>query len=191
MATRTKPGKPRPDFPLYAHAAGYWAKRIRGKIHYFGPWADPDAALAKYLDQRDDLYAGRKPRQDPEAITVKDLANAFLNHKQALLDSGELSPRTFADYLATAELVVEHFGKSRSALDLGPDDFTKLRNAMAKRSGPISAGPRHPTYPIHLPSRLRPRVDRQADTIRQGVQGSEQADGAAAQGQARAEAVYP
>ena len=33
--------------------------------------------------------------------------------------------------------MVEHFGKSRSALDLGPEDFTKLRNALAKKWGPV------------------------------------------------------
>ena len=68
-----------PDFPLFAHAAGVWGKKIRGKMHYFGPWDDPDGALKKYLEQKDALHAGRKPRPDTEALTVKDLANAFLN----------------------------------------------------------------------------------------------------------------
>ena len=35
------------------------------------------------------------PRPDPEALTVKDLANGFLNRKRNLLDAGEFCPRTF------------------------------------------------------------------------------------------------
>src|SRR5260370_1434388 len=93
-----KPNKPYPEFPLTAHPAGYWCKKIRGKIHYFGPWADPDAALTKYLEQKDALHAGRTPRPDPEALTVKELANAFLNAKKATMNTGELSPRTWAEY---------------------------------------------------------------------------------------------
>src|ERR687893_632367 len=99
----SKPNKPYPDFPLFPHATGRWAKKIRGKLHYFGPWNDPDGALAKYLEQKDALHAGRKPRPDPEALTVKDLANAFLNHKQNLMDAGELARRTWDDYKAATD----------------------------------------------------------------------------------------
>src|SRR5258708_14934732 len=88
-----KPNKPYPEFPLTAHPAGYWCKKIRGKIHYFGPWDDPDGALAKYLEQKDALHAGRKPREATEGLTVNALANRFLNAKHALIHAGRLSPR--------------------------------------------------------------------------------------------------
>src|SRR5438477_5055952 len=97
-AATVKPPKPYPDFPLFPHATGRWAKKIRGQMHYFGPWTDPDGALAKYLDQKDALHAGRKPRPDSDALTVKVLANKFLNHKHALVDAGELTPRTWSEY---------------------------------------------------------------------------------------------
>src|SRR5215470_10000031 len=65
-----KPSKPYPEYPLTAHPAGYWAKKIRGKTHYFGPWSDPDAALAKYFDERDDLHAGRTPRPSKKVLRL-------------------------------------------------------------------------------------------------------------------------
>jgi integrase len=135
-----KPGKPCPEFPLTAHPAGYWCKKIRGKIHYFGPWDDPDGALAKYLDQRDALLAGRTPRPDPGTPTVKVLANDFLNAKKALVDAGELSRRMWAEYKEVCDLLVGQFGKRRLVSDLGPDDFSALRNKMAKRWGPVRLG---------------------------------------------------
>jgi hypothetical protein len=70
------------DLPLLSNnsAGHYW-----GKTYYFGPWADPDGALKKYLEQRDDLHAGRKPRPDPKAVTVKELVNQFLNAKKVVV----------------------------------------------------------------------------------------------------------
>jgi integrase len=135
-----KPGKPYPEFPLFAHATRRWAKKIRGRLVYFGPWADPDAALANYLEQKDALHGGRSPRTDSEALTVKDLANAFLNHKRDLLDAGELSPRTWAQYKETCDQLLKHLGKQRLVSDLGPDDFAALRRRMAKRWKPVTLG---------------------------------------------------
>jgi integrase len=135
-----KPAKPYPEFPLTPHPAGYWCKKIRGKLHYFGPWADPDGALQRYLDQKDALHAGRTPRPDPEALTVKELANEFLNAKQTLVDAKELSPQTWRDYKEVCDLVVAQFGKGRLVAGLGPEDFAGLRTKVAKRWGPVRLG---------------------------------------------------
>ncbi|VTR97011.1 tyrosine recombinase : Uncharacterized protein OS=Blastopirellula marina DSM 3645 GN=DSM3645_10342 PE=4 SV=1: Phage_integrase [Gemmata massiliana] len=132
-----KPNKPYPSFPLYAHVTGRWAKKIRGKLHYFGPWDDPDGALKKYLEQKDALHDGRTPRVASEGVTVKLLCNAYLNHKKEKLDRGELSPRSWTCYRNTAELVVAKFGKGRLVSDLRPEDFTSLRTMMSKKWGPV------------------------------------------------------
>jgi integrase len=116
-----------------------WCKKIRGKLYYFGKWDDPDGALAAYLAQKDDLHAGRTPRPDtgPEALTVKDVANAFLNAKRDKVEAGELSPRTWAKYKEVAELLVSELGKRRLVSDLRPDDFAALKKTMTKRWGPL------------------------------------------------------
>jgi len=137
---RRKPEKPYPDFPLYAHPRGYWCKKIRGKFFYFGRWEDPDGALAKYLEQKDSLHAGRSLRPDPDALTVKELCNQFLNAKAASRDAGEITSRTWDDYKAAGVILVDHFGRGRLVSDLGPDDFASLRKKMAKNWGPVTLG---------------------------------------------------
>ena len=83
-ARSAKQGKPHPDYPLYAHASGQWAKRVRNKVHYFGPWADPDVALEKWLREEDDLLAGREP-SNGEGLTIVQLTNHFLTSKRRLV----------------------------------------------------------------------------------------------------------
>ena len=135
-----KPAKPYDGFPLFAHATKRWAKKIRGKLHYFGPWDDPQGALDKYLEQKDDLYAGRKPRTPSEGLMLRHLLNRFLTAKQSLVDTGEIVVRTFRDYHATCKTIGEAFGFTRVVEDLGSDDFEQLRRRLAKSRGPVALG---------------------------------------------------
>jgi integrase len=141
-AKPSKPEKPYPEFPLTAHPAGVWCKKIRGQLHYFGPWDDPDGALRRYNDQKDDLHAGRTPAATTAttAASIKDVCNAFLRVKLSRVESGELSQRMYLDYKETTDLLVSHFGKHRPVAGLGPADFDKLRQKMAKRWGPVRLG---------------------------------------------------
>jgi integrase len=131
-----KPSKPYPRFPLFAHASGQWAKKIRGRMHYFGSWSDPDAALAKYGEQKDALHAGRTPRPDLNSLTVTRLADSFLEAKEDAVKAGELSQRTWRDYLSIMKMLREGMGKHRSVAGLEPQDFAALKNKLAKRNGP-------------------------------------------------------
>jgi integrase len=135
-----KPKKPHTDYPLFPHATRRWAKKVRGKLEYFGPWEDPDGALNNWLDQKDDLLAGRKPRAKSNDPQVRDAANHFLTHKEDLVQSGELSPLTFDRYKRTCAVVVEAFGRNRLIADLGPLDFQELRKRLSKNNGPVALG---------------------------------------------------
>ncbi len=58
--SRPRLSKPRPDFPLFPHATGRWAKKVRGKLRYFGKVADDphgEKALDLWLAQKDALLA--------------------------------------------------------------------------------------------------------------------------------------
>ena len=130
-----KPAKPRKDFPLYAHASGRWAKKVRGVTRYFGPWDDPQAALNTWLDQKDDLLAGREPRATGEGLTVRSLVNQFLETKEAKVDSGELTQRSWDDYNIACAKIIEVFGRNRLATGLRPADFQRLSKEFAKGQG--------------------------------------------------------
>jgi integrase len=130
-----KPRKPSRDFPLFVHATGRWAKKVRGRFVYFGKTADDPkgaAALNLWLDQRDDLLAGRTPRVKADGLTVRDVCNRFLTTKSHLVDTNEITARHFADLHTAAELVVDQFGRHRLVCDLASDDFEALRAALAK-----------------------------------------------------------
>ena len=135
-----KPEKPNSDFPLFPHATKRWAKKIRGKMHYFGPWNDPQGALQKYLEQKDDLHAGRTPRVQGDGLTVRNLVEKFLTTKTHLADTGEITTRTYADYDATCKRIMGTFGSSQLVSDLVADDFERLRTAIAKNWGPVGLG---------------------------------------------------
>src|SRR5882724_7371168 len=109
-----KPVKPYPDFPLFPHATRRWAKKIRGRTVFFGRWDDWHAALDKYLKQKDDLYAGRRPVDPHTVFTVEKLVNKFLAYKRARVESGELTPRSFTEYYSTCQRLLSAFGWNRA-----------------------------------------------------------------------------
>ncbi len=130
---KTKPAKPSPEFPLFPHDSGQWARKVRGKFFYFGVWDDPQAALNRWLDEKDYLLAGRTPpKHDPNALTVESLCFRFLQSRERRVETGELAQRTFDDYLETAEVVANHLGRKTPVEHLNPDDFGALRAALAK-----------------------------------------------------------
>ncbi len=140
MPTGPKPDKPYPDFPLFPHARGYWAKKIRGRMCYFGPWADPDAALELYRQQAPDLHAGRTPRPVSEGITVAELCNLFLAAKRQAHESDQLSGRMYDDYLDVCKTVAPSLVRSSVVAGLRAEDFARAKVDAAKRLGPVSLG---------------------------------------------------
>ena len=137
---KKKPAKPRPDFPLYPHAVGKWAKTIRSKTYYFGTWDDPQGALEDYLEVADDLHLGRTPHSRSGGLPLRELCNAFIRRKRIAFDSGRLSPRTFCDYDRVCRSLLDEFGATRSVLDLRPTDFEMLYARLSRKYGVSTLG---------------------------------------------------
>jgi hypothetical protein len=136
---QAKPGKPSPDFPLFAHNSGKWAKKIKGQTFYFGRWDAPDEALAEYqsfLSKRSSapvlLVSSGK--------TVRYCCNLFLTGYAAKVDSGEKRPRTFADLKRTCVRMVRVFGADVDIESLSIDDFTRFKADVAKTWNPVAVG---------------------------------------------------
>ncbi len=141
LSAASRPAKPRPDFPLFPHRNGRWAKKVRGKFCYFGKWADDpkgEAAVRSGSTKRMTLLAGRTPRTSADGIEVAEVCNRFLSAKQALVDTGELQRRTWQDYYTVCVRIVRVFGRTRLVSDLSADDFAQLRADSAKTRGPVA-----------------------------------------------------
>jgi len=135
--TSGRPNKPYPEFPLFPHASGRWAKKIRGRFHYFGPWRDWQAALATYLAQKEDLEAGRPPRRpaadgEADALTIEEMVVRFLEARKLDVASGALDRRTWMEYEDYGQRMVRVFGAAAVVQDLGPDDFLRLKADLQK-----------------------------------------------------------
>ena len=131
-STKVKPAKPRKDFPLFAHASGQWAKKIKGKVRYFGPWSDPQGAEDRYL-----VFARtrKKTTATETKLSVGDLCNHFLSFKLKRVESGELRQRSWEEYRKSCQRIIKHLGRSTDVASLGPGDFDQLRSDLAKGWG--------------------------------------------------------
>jgi hypothetical protein len=120
--------KEHPDFPLTVHPSGQWSRKVLGKVHYFGPLGDPDAAMKNWLADKDFLLAGMEPpaytegaasaQQLQHFITLKDVAerlSALCDKADALFTrygKAASGPRVYtvaeaAEMLSTTERSIE------------------------------------------------------------------------------------
>lgn len=153
-STIDRPPKPYKDFPLSPANIGRWQKKINGTLYYFGRWGRVvngkmtriqddgcwQAALEEYEQKRDALYAGRKPREKGVGLTVAAMCNSFLTSKLDLMESGEITARSFMEYQQTTDRLIAKFGRDRLVEDLDDADFMALRADIAKHWGPVRLG---------------------------------------------------
>jgi len=132
-----------PDFPLSPHidkkrGIGRWYKTIRGKRHYFGAVDDPDAALRRYEAAQDQLEADTNSVRS-DGVTLKDVANEWLDARAADRKDGEITDQTFDSYYRIAQNVCDVLGKNTPVAVLAPAHFSKLARTIRRKSSPTNA----------------------------------------------------
>ena len=135
----TKPATPYPAFPLTAHNSGQWCKKIKGKRYYFGPWSFPDAALARYLSEAEQLQSGdgRPAASIADTLTVQELANQYIANRQQQVDQGLFRVVSFQAVEKTSRRLVEHFGKKTIVISLKPEAFAAFIKRHARPAGTL------------------------------------------------------
>jgi integrase len=126
-----KPKKPFAEFPLFPHASKQWAKKIHGKLYYFGKWEDPDAAYQRYLDE---WVTGRGT---PTGVTIANLLDAFLGDKHARYQTGDMTTGSYKDFERVCDAIAAAINKHRPAETVTPEEFAELRVKLAQ--GPDGA----------------------------------------------------
>lgn len=131
-ATKQRPPKPYPEFPLFAHNNGQWCRKIAGKLYSFGSWDDPDAALKKHGEEYAYRKQGIEPPVEFNGWRVGDLVNKWLEVLEDRLSDGEIVQHTFDACHRVGALIVHHIDRDKAVDSLTPDDFRAFRSAMLK-----------------------------------------------------------
>ena len=135
--TSEKPDKPYPDF---THATRRCVKKIKGKMHYFGPRDDPDGALAKYLAEQQrnsgsdligDLahvhgtgFGLTASREKAETETLEALRSAAATLQ-------EKAPDELAAYQELVIGVAEHVASAKTGVKPSETEaITKIKEAL-------------------------------------------------------------
>lgn len=124
--SKDKPQKPYPDFPLFAHNNGQWAKKIRGKLHYFGQWGDWRSALKSYHL----LVDG--PKETLESVIERYLESQRL--------SDETGHRHLTDLQWTLGRFKKIVGPKKMVASLKSVDYERWRAELTRTNGPVSVG---------------------------------------------------
>ena len=114
-------------------------QKVRGQLHYFGKWEEPETSLKLYLEQRDDLFAGPTPRPANVArMVLKGLCNEFLTYKKHLVETGELTAQTDQEYSDTCERLLSIQGSNIVVEEIRPDHLLKVRDRLSATLGRVA-----------------------------------------------------
>lgn len=143
-----KPEKPTPDFPLFPHSSGQWAKKIKGSMRYFGPWDNPDAALTLYESEKKAWELNINPRTmtivpmlgNKNDLSISDGINLFLDYVEQKVKQSELSNRSYRDYKGSCQRVLQVIPRSFPINGMTTQQWAKIEQSLRDGLNPTTAG---------------------------------------------------
>lgn len=123
----SKTNRPK-DCPLFLHRNKQWAKKIRGKLRYFG--TDLDEALKRWASEKDHLLAGMVPPRIDSNPTVTELANLYIAHCKTQAIAGEVRADQPARSRETIARLIASVGKDARLPLLMPSHWRKFREDL-------------------------------------------------------------
>jgi integrase len=132
---KQKPKKPTPDYPLYAHASGKWAKKFGKTVKYFGSWGEPEAALTAYRE-----YIGHEPASPREGVEVaaKELKRGRRAAVKKPYPDFPLTPHPRGQWCKKIKGELRYFGPIED-WQAALDRYTAERDAWQAGRGPTPA----------------------------------------------------
>ena len=124
---------------MYAHGSGQWAKKIKGQTLYFGAWDDPAGALEAYREHISETTPELRPRKG-RSLTIDDAVNHYLSAYEDRVEGGEISHTSLTEMKSTARMLIEHFGRDREVITIGPLDWQQYKAARSKSRNPTTLG---------------------------------------------------
>ncbi len=121
-----KPAWPYPEHgKLTAHPNGQWVKKFKNRLMYFGPWANPQDALQRWLTfARNNIAEVEAPAKSD--LTLDYGINAYLRCRLIDMQSQRLGQQQYSEYHRLGELILDSLGRETLIEDLQPDNFRML-----------------------------------------------------------------
>jgi integrase len=131
-------GKPK-DSPLWLHkASGNWARKIRGRVFYFG--RDYDEALKKWAIQKDRLLAGL-PVVEDRSPTLGELANVFIDALKQRAITDQLSDAYITIVQDRLKKIIAVAGRDARLQNYSVMQWDELRNKLFRNFDGSQAAP--------------------------------------------------
>ena len=122
-ATKRKPTPP------YLHPSGQWAKKIDGKMFYYGK--DKEAAIQAWKKQLSYVANDITPPPRGSCPTLAELGNVYADYMRRVVDAGELASRTATEYTKSIRRLIAIAGADCRVDALRPIDFGAIKEKLA------------------------------------------------------------